>query len=178
MTLFLDRDGVINHRIVDGYVTNYSQFVFNDGSLAALALLAQHFYPIVVVTNQQGIGKGLMTQTNLQQLHTQMIQAVAAAGGRIDAVYYCPHLANANCTCRKPAIGMALQAQQQFSNIVLADSIMVGDSVSDLLFGRAAGTKTVFVTNNNDQTLPPHFNVLWADEIVPNLMAFANQYGG
>lgn len=177
MTLFLDRDGVINHRI-DGYVSNYSQFVFNDGALAALALLAPHFYPIVVVTNQQGVGKGLMTETDLQQLHTQMIQAVAAAGGRIDAVYYCPHLANANCTCRKPAIGMALQAQQQFSNIVLADSIMVGDSVSDLLFGRAAGSKTVFVTNNNNQTLPQDFNVLWADEIVPNLMAFANQYGG
>lgn len=173
MTLFLDRDGVINHRIIGGYVTHYSQFVFNDGVLPALKIFAQHFERIVVVTNQQGIAKGLMTETDLHQIHTQMINDVTAAGGRIDAVYYCPHLATARCTCRKPQIGMAIQAQQQFSDIVFANSLMIGDSVSDLLFGRAAGMKTGFITNN--QALPQPFDALWADEILPNLASFATQ---
>ena len=141
--LFLDRDGVLNVRIVDSYVTRPEEFVIIDGVLEALAALAPRFDYIFIVTNQQGIGKGLMTEDDLALIHKAFLEKVTAAGGRIDRVYHCPALKAEHSFQRKPAIGMALRARHDFPDLQLRSSVMVGDSRSDMLFGRRAGMQTV-----------------------------------
>lgn len=142
-TLFLDRDGVINHRIVDEYVQRPEEFVFLPGVLEAISKFSQIFGRIVVVTNQQGIGKGLMTTADLESIHHKMATEVAKAGGRIDKIYHCPGLTAHQPACRKPLPGMAMDAISDFPEIDLSKSIMVGDSLSDIEFGRRLGMFTV-----------------------------------
>ncbi len=144
-TLFLDRDGVINRRIVGDYVTNIPQFEFVEGVKESLAEMSKIFHPIVVVTNQQGIAKKLMTEEDLQRLHQYMTKEIERAGGKIDAVYYCPHLAETHCQCRKPNVGMALKMRKQFPSVNFKKSVMVGDSLSDMKFGKRLGMTTVFI---------------------------------
>jgi D-glycero-D-manno-heptose 1,7-bisphosphate phosphatase len=144
-TLFLDRDGVINVRKSGDYVQNRSDFIFEKGALEALVLLSKNFQQIIVVTNQAGIAKGRMTSADVLDIHTYMQAEVAKAGGHIDGVYFCPHLANGGCNCRKPRLGMAFQAKADFSNSLIAGSWMVGDSGSDMLFGRRLGMKTALI---------------------------------
>jgi histidinol-phosphate phosphatase family protein len=137
-TLFLDRDGVINKRIPDGYVTRVEEFEFLPGSKKAIAHFASIFKYILVVTNQQGIGKGLMSEADLEAIHHNMRMEIHTAGGRIDEIYYCPELKEKNPQCRKPEIGMFLQACDDFPEIRPSKSIMVGDSDSDIQFGKLA----------------------------------------
>ena len=149
-TLFLDRDGVLNRRIVGDYVRSWEQFELIEGVLEALAALAFRFGRIVVVTNQQGIGKGLFGLADLQDIHRRFTQTVAETGGRIDGIFVCPHLADdETCDCRKPKTGMALQAQAAFPEIDFRKSVLVGDSVSDIAFGRALGMHTVQIGPEN-----------------------------
>lgn len=143
-TLFLDRDGVINERIVGDYVKRPEDFHFLPGVVEAIAQLSQVFGKIVVVTNQQGIGKGLYTTDDLVAIHTKMQTEITRGGGRIDAVFFAPNLSSENSTLRKPGIGMALQAQHIFPQIDFAKSVMVGDTESDMLFAQNAGMKSVF----------------------------------
>ena len=143
--LFLDRDGVLNTRIVDGYVTKPADFVLLPGVLEALALLSSRFARLFVVTNQQGIGKGLMSEADLKAIHDGFVSQVAAAGGRIDRIYHCPKLKSEHSFMRKPSIGMAVKARHDFPDIKLKESVMVGDMASDMLFGRRAGMTTVLV---------------------------------
>ena len=147
-TLFLDRDGVINFRPPAAYVTQWSEFHFLAGVLEALALLAPLAARILIVTNQQGIGKGLMTEAGLRVLHDSMLQEIDAAGGRIDGVYHCPDLAAKPNNCRKPSPDLALRAQRDFPDIDFADSLMVGDSLSDLQFGRQLGMQVALITSD------------------------------
>lgn len=149
-TLFLDRDGVLNQRIVDDYVLKSEQFVVIDGVFEALKVFSSIFEHIVVVTNQQGIGKGLMTKDDLDAIHTMFLNKVSECGGRIDKIYFCPDLASACSFNRKPNIGMALQAKKDFANIRFNRSLMVGDSLSDMKFGKHAGMTTVLVGNDYD----------------------------
>lgn len=149
-TLFLDRDGVLNQRIVDDYVLKPEQFVIIDGVFEALKVFSSIFEHIVVVTNQQGIGKGLMTKDDLDAIHTMFLNKVSECGGRIDKIYFCPDLASACSFNRKPNIGMALQAKKDFANIRFNRSLMVGDSLSDMKFGKHAGMTTVLVGNDYD----------------------------
>jgi D-sedoheptulose 7-phosphate isomerase len=142
-SLFLDRDGVINHRMPRAYVSKEEDFKLFDGVPKAIAQFTQQFDCIVVVTNQAGIGKGLMTIEDLDAIHAHMLLRVEAAGGQIDAVYHCPELSETNSECRKPNSGMAIQAQHDFPDIDFATSIMVGDSWSDMEFGRKLGMATV-----------------------------------
>ncbi len=148
-TLFLDRDGVINRRIVGDYVKKPSQFVFLPGVLEAISKFSEIFGTIVVVTNQQGIGKGLMTETQLHDIHRFMISEIEKNNGRIDKIYFCPILASENSPNRKPLPGMAFQAKKNFENIDFEKSIMAGDSISDMEFGKNAGMKTVFIFGDN-----------------------------
>jgi histidinol-phosphate phosphatase family protein len=147
-TLFLDRDGVINKRKIGDYIYHQDEFQFFPGTLNALKELAAIFPRIIVVTNQQGIGKGLMTESDLQSIHDFMKTKVLNAGGRIDAVYFSPNLALENSNTRKPAIGMALAAKKQFPEIVFTKSVIAGDSPSDMQFGRNAGMKTVYINTD------------------------------
>lgn len=109
------------------------------------------FQRIVVVTNQQGVGKGLMTEMQLQEVHDFMLQQITKANGRIDQVYYCPKLKIENPSCRKPNTGMAMQAQLDFPEIDFHKSIIVGDSISDMEFGKRLGMKTIFITTKEEE---------------------------
>lgn len=144
-TLFLDRDGVINKKLDNDYVKHSTEFEFIDGVLPALATLNNLFGTIVVVTNQQCIGKGIITVEDLELIHKNMLYEISYLKGRIDKVYFAPQLANENHPNRKPNIGMALQAQKDFPHINFEKSIIVGDSLSDMQFGKTAGMKTVFI---------------------------------
>ncbi|MCP4441697.1 MAG: HAD family hydrolase [Aureispira sp.] len=149
-TLFLDRDGVINTRIVGSYVRNWGEFEFMKGALEAMPIFKARFEQVLVATNQQGIAKGLMTAADLEKVHEQMLQTIAKAGGKIEKAYYCPLHERENPHCRKPNSGMAEQAKKDFPNIDFTKSIMVGDSPSDIEFGHRLGMKTVFITTRQD----------------------------
>ena len=159
-TLFLDRDGVINKRLIGDYVKTIAEFELIDGVAEAIAKASGIFGKIVVVTNQQGIGKGIMTARNLSDIHAYCLQMINEAGGRIDGFYFAPELANAGSALRKPDTGMALQAKAEFPEIDFSKSVMVGDSVSDMQFGKNLGMKTVFVetgtTTYEDADLTVH----------------------
>ncbi len=120
-TLFLDRDGVINKRIENDYVKKPDEFHLLPGAVEAIAKLSSHFGRVIVVTNQQGIGKGLYTHDDLAAVHEKLTEAVDHAGGRIDAIYYAPQLAAEKSHMRKPGIGMALLAKEKFPEINFLD---------------------------------------------------------
>ena len=144
-TLFLDRDGVINHRLIDGYIKTPDEFRFTHMMPDSFKILNKIFGRVIVITNQQGIGKGLMTSQDLEIVHQFMIDEIEKQGGQIDQVYFCPELAETNHINRKPRIGMALEAKKDFSNIDFSKSVMVGDSLSDMEFGKNAGMITIFI---------------------------------
>lgn len=144
-SLFLDRDGVVNKRIMGGYVQNPTEFEFLPGSLEAITQLSALFRNIFIVTNQQGIGKGLMTHSDLEIVHQFMLDQIKKSGARIDGIYYCPDLASKNPNCRKPGIAMAESAKKEFPSVDYSKSFMVGDSKSDMEFGRNAGMHCVFI---------------------------------
>jgi histidinol-phosphate phosphatase family protein len=169
--LFLDRDGVLNRRLPGRYVTSPAEFEWLPQVPEALAWLAQHFAPIVVVTNQAGIGKGLMTEADLAQVHAMMRTQATAAGGRIDAVYHAPTRADEGSPLRKPATGMAELALREFPSIDFAQAWMVGDSVSDIEFGQAMGMKTALIEGKmEEKTRHEGLQVDWRG---PSLWAFA-----
>jgi histidinol-phosphate phosphatase family protein len=150
-TLFLDRDGVINKRIEKDYVKRWEEFEFLSGVTDALKKLHNIFGKVLVVTNQQGIGKGLYTAGDLDLIHGNMIYEVKKLGGRIDKVYFSPYLHSENHPTRKPGTGMASLAQQDFPEVNFERSIMVGDSMSDMQFGKSCGMKTVFISEKPKQ---------------------------
>lgn len=147
-TLFLDRDGVINKKLEHDYVKHWVEFEFIEGVLDALKKLNSVFGRIIVVTNQQCIGKGIIRKEDLELIHQNMLYEVTYLKGRIDRVYYSPYLASENHPTRKPGIGMALAAQKEFPDITFSKSIIVGDSLSDMEFGKNCGMKTVYVAND------------------------------
>ncbi len=141
--VFLDRDGVLNENRAD-YVRTWQQVVFLPGVFAALQRLAGSPLVVVVVTNQSAVGRGLMTVEGLAAINGGIVQQVQQAGGRIDAVYACPHRPDEGCPCRKPRPGMLLQAALDL-DIDLARSFLVGDAVSDMEAALAAGCQPVMV---------------------------------
>ena len=170
-TLFLDRDGVINRRTPGEYVKHPDEFIPEAGMPEALRLLAAYFDRIVVVTNQSGIGKGLMNEGDLARVHEKMLDMVQPAGGRIDRIYYCPHRPDAGCKCRKPATGMALQAKADFPDIDFSRAWIVGDSVADMALGLALGMKTVLITGKEEEAA--RLAEMDIDYRFPSLLAFA-----
>ena len=147
-TLFLDRDGVVNKKIENDYVRNWEQFEFLPNVIEALKILNSLFDRIIIVTNQRGIGRGLMSEKDLEDIHKNMLSVLNKEGIKIDKVYYCPHdYKKETCNCRKPKIGMALLAKKDFPDIDFRDSIMVGDSLSDIEFGKKAGMKSFLIGN-------------------------------
>ena len=154
-TLFLDRDGVINHEKKMDYIRNYGEFKFYNGVTEALKIFNDIFGTIVMVTNQRGIGRGLMTEHDLTYIHAQMLSNITASSGRIDKIYYCTSTDN-DCFERKPNPGMAHQAKKDFSNIDFAKSIMIGNKLSDMQFGRNAGMFTIYLATTNPEVEFPH----------------------
>ncbi|MFI5129796.1 MAG: HAD-IIIA family hydrolase [Chitinophagales bacterium] len=153
-TLFIDRDGVINHEKKEEYIRDWSEFKFYDEVEAALAAFTNKFGRVIIISNQRGVGRQLMTENDLLEIHRNMQSAIEKAGGRIDMIYYCTSTDNKHI-CRKPNPGMAFLAKKDLPAIDLSRSIMVGNKPSDMLFGRYAGIYTVFVrTTNPDQQIP------------------------
>lgn len=141
--IFLDRDGVINEDR-DDYVKNWSEFVWIPGALAALRELAKWSLPIVVISNHSFINRGLVTFQEADAINAQMRKSVAARGGRIDAVYVCPHRPDEICACRKPAPGLFQQAAQDLG-LDLLRSFAIGDAASDMKAGRQVGCRLSMV---------------------------------
>ncbi|NNF02358.1 MAG: HAD-IIIA family hydrolase [Bacteroidia bacterium] len=148
-SLFLDRDGTINKKIDDGYVTKWEEFEFLPGVLDALAECSEIFNRIVVVTNQQGVGKKLMKEAELKHIHEKMLAEIQSAGGRIDHVFYCKELADKEVNCRKPKTFMGYRARDKFRDIDFKKSIMIGDSWSDMRFGKNLYMTTVGISEGN-----------------------------
>ena len=146
--LFLDRDGVINVRPENDYVKHTSEFQFIEGVIESIALLNKYFYPVVVVTNQQGVGKGIMTIHKLEQLHVHMIEQIKKGGGVIHSVYHCGDIEGSGSLYRKPAVGMGLLARRDFPVIRFKNSFMVGDTYTDMLFGKRLGMHTVLIDSD------------------------------
>jgi len=143
-TLFLDRDGVINNEKIDDYIHNWKEFSFTTGTKEAIAVFANIFKYIIVITNQRGISRGVTLEMDVVHIHKNMVREIKQAGGRIDAVYYCADVDNASPN-RKPNIGMGLKAVKDFQDIDLSKAIMIGNTGSDMQFGRNLGVKTIFL---------------------------------
>jgi D-glycero-D-manno-heptose 1,7-bisphosphate phosphatase len=149
---FLDRDGVINRKAPEGhYVTRWEDFEFLPHVAEGIGLLERAGFSVIVVSNQRGVAKGLLTVAELESIHQRMRQQLADADAHLTAIYYCPHDSGPFCACRKPAPGMLFQAAREH-RIDLPSSWMVGDSDIDMEAGKAAGCRTVRVLTNG--TLP------------------------
>lgn len=170
---FLDRDGVINRKLPGDYVKKWEEFQFLDNVLEAINILGNRFGKVFIATNQQGIGKGLMTERDLEVLHEKMLDEIRYAGGHIQKIYYSPYRADEKSVFRKPGIGMARKAKIDFPDIDLGKSIMVGDSLSDMEFGKNAGMYTAFISPGKELTeeLTP-----WVDFVFPDLRTFAAEF--
>lgn len=160
-TLFLDRDGVVNRKVDGDYVRGWAGFEFLPGALEALARLAGLFGTIVVVTNQRGVGRGLMRETDLADIHRRMVAEVERAGGRIDGVYHCPHDLDVGCQCRKPGLGLVRQAMREHPGIDLLRSVLAGDSESDMALARRLGVPGILVGDGTKTSEPPHGGVVF-----------------
>lgn len=163
-TIFLDRDGVINREKKDDYIYHPAEFEFYPGTMEAMTLFSAIFNKVIIVTNQRGVEKGLMTLENLKDVHDHMRNTLSLSGAEIDKIYYCTSLDN-NHPNRKPQPGMALQAKKDFPDIDFSKSLMVGNNLSDMEFGRNAGMFTVFVrTTSPDINLPhPYIDLAFND---------------
>jgi histidinol-phosphate phosphatase family protein len=142
--IFLDRDGVINRRRVD-HVKSWAEFEFLPTALEALRLLRERRATTVVITNQSAVGRGLLSEAELDGIHGQMLELISSGGGEVAAVYACPHLPEAGCGCRKPAIGLLERAAEDLG-LNLSGSVLVGDSESDIGAARAAGCRPVLLS--------------------------------
>lgn len=136
-TVFLDRDGVIN-RDSSSYIKSWNEFEFLPGSLEAIKLLTEENFTIILITNQSVINRGMVTQSSLMHIFSNMKKAISKKGGKITDIFYCPHMPNENCSCRKPAPGMVLSAQKKY-NLDLSSSYFVGDSAKDIECAKCAG---------------------------------------
>jgi histidinol-phosphate phosphatase family protein len=141
--IFLDRDGVIIENKAD-YVRSWDDVVFYPNALEGLACLHQTEYKIVLITNQSAVGRGLISLKDLNDINQQLVKTIEREGGYVDAVYYCPHLPEENCSCRKPKPGLIIRAAEEM-NIDLNYSFLIGDAVSDLQAGLAAGVSELIL---------------------------------
>lgn len=141
--IFLDRDGVLNRNRLD-HVKAWDEFEFLPGVLNALARVAGVSLPVIIISNQSAIGRGLITRAAVDEIMRRMVSEIRAAGGRIDDVLYCPHRPEDGCTCRKPQPGLLLQAATRW-NLDLAASVLVGDAAADVLAAQRAGCRPLLV---------------------------------
>jgi len=168
-TLFLDRDGVINYEKENDYILNWSEFEFYPGVTEAVGMLSKRFSKIVVISNQRGVGRGFMTEKDLLDIQQRMKSEIEKNGGRIDKIYYCT-ATDSHHFYRKPNPGMALQATKDFPSIDLSKTIMIGNKLSDMQFGRNAGAYTVYLRTTHPEQALPHADI---DLVFQSLIDFA-----
>ena len=177
--VILDRDGTIN-RASDEFVKSPEEWLPLPGSLEAISRLNHAGFHVVLATNQSGLGRGLFDMAALNAVHSHMVKMVAAAGGRIDAIFYCPHAPDEGCTCRKPAPGLLHQIQDRYG-IDLHGVPYVGDSLRDMQAAQAAGCAPHLVLTGRHpdvqgQALPATFPA--QTQVHANLSAFVDHLLG
>ena len=144
-TLFLDRDGVINEKLENRYVTCIKEFVFIEGVLESFIIISKFFKRVIIITNQQGIGKKIMSIKQLEDIHNYMTSEIENFGGKINKIYFCADLASKENNCRKPGTKMFEKALVDFPKIDLKKSYMIGDSDTDIIAGEKMGIKSIKV---------------------------------
>ena len=169
--IILDRDGVINYDS-DQFIKSPEEWKPLPGSLEAIARLCQAGYRVVVATNQSGVGRGLFDMPTLNAIHDKMHKACAQAGGRIDAVFFCPHAADADCKCRKPKSGMIDEIFERYS-VNLRDVLSVGDSLRDLEASARLGAQPVLVLTGKGLKTQAKGGLPVDTQIFPDLAAVA-----
>lgn len=168
-SLFLDRDGVINRKLDNDFVTSLEEFEYFPNTESTIVKLSNFFKYTFVVTNQRCIDEGLLLERDLKKIHNQLVKDIEYLGGKIDKIYYCPHLKELKCECRKPGTLMAQWAKQDFPDVNFVKSIIIGDSLTDLQFGKSLGMKTVYIKQKN--SMPEAGNL--ADYIFKNIYEFS-----
>ena len=158
-TLFIDRDGVINERNFEGYILDKKSFIFKKGVLEVSASLFSKFKYVIVVTNQQCVGKGLITSDQLNDIHEFMVACFAKYNAKIDMVLVAPEVNGPNSDLRKPSPKMAHKAKDTMKDIDFSKSIMVGDSDTDIEFGKNLEMKTVLVESRENCASSPNVKV-------------------
>lgn len=148
--VFLDRDGVINKKLENDYVTDWSKFEFLPTVKEAIRLLNQANILVIIITNQSVIGRELISEDKLHKIHSLMEEELAKSGAKVDKIYYCPHAPWHNCNCRKPKPGLLEKALKDFK-IDIATSWMIGDEEKDIKAGQAVGLNTYLI--NKHETL-------------------------
>jgi len=166
-TLFLDRDGVFNHQIIGDYVKQVHELKIIKGVPEAVAIFTKLFGKILVVTNQQGIGKKVMTEDDMHHLNGYIVNLIETYGGKINKIYFAPQLKEENSNYRKKGTGMGLHAKFDYPEIDFSKSILIGDSESDIEFGTKLGMKTIMLKNSRNLLTK-------ADYIFENLQDVAN----
>lgn len=153
--IILDRDGVINHESNE-YIKSPDEWQALPGSLEAIARLHQAGYQVIIATNQSGIARGLFDLPMLERIHAKLLREVEAAGGKISAIFFCPHHPNDGCDCRKPQPGMFQRIREKYA-ADLSGAFFVGDSLTDLQAAKNAGCQPLLVlTGNGAKTLASH----------------------
>jgi D-glycero-D-manno-heptose 1,7-bisphosphate phosphatase len=166
----LDRDGTINHDS-DQFIKSPAEWKPIKGSLEAIARLSQAGYRVVVATNQSGIARGLFDTATLIAIHDAMQRAVAQFGGRIDAIFFCPHAADSACECRKPKPGMLREIGRRF-NLSLDGVYAVGDALRDVEAAAAAGARPVLVLTGKGKATRDAGGLPQGTEVYPDLASF------
>jgi len=172
--VFLDRDGTINVDSSD-YIKSRSEFDFIPGSIEAIRNLTANGFTSIVITNQSALARKIVSPVELDAMHAMMCREVAARGGKITDIFFCPHMPDDGCVCRKPAPGLINQARRKY-RIDLADSVMVGDSAKDIACGHNAGCgKTVLVKSGKDPDVEKKFKIksISVDFVAGNLLEAA-----
>ncbi len=167
-TLFLDRDGVINNEKLGDYINTWEEFRFFPGVKEAMKIFADTFGDIFIITNQRGVAKGVTKLENLQLIHKNLSEEVATAGGRITKIYYCCDLDDSSQN-RKPNPGMGLQAKKEFPEVDFARSVMIGNTIGDMEFGRNLGTAiNIFIRSTHPFLVVSHPMI---DLVFPDLLS-------
>jgi D-glycero-D-manno-heptose 1,7-bisphosphate phosphatase len=169
--VFLDRDGVLNRKLPEGaYVSDWAQFEWLPGAVDAIARMNRAGLTVIVVSNQRGIALGRLTGAQLDLIHADMRKDLARQDARLDAIYYCPH-DNGQCNCRKPGTGLFEQAMKDFPQVKPENSVVIGDSLSDVQAGQRLGMKTIFIEGEADrQKLGANTAAATADAVAGSLL--------
>lgn len=142
--VFLDRDGVINRNLDGDYIKRWDEFEFLPKTKEAIKTLTDAGWEIIIISNQAGIGKGIMSAQTVEEINARMVERIEKCGGKVKAVYYCPHRPDDGCECRKPKPDMLLRAAREFG-IELLNSYLIGDNITDIQVGAQVGCITILV---------------------------------
>ncbi len=177
--VFLDRDGVLNRKLPEGaYVSDWAQFEWLPGAVEAVARMNRAGLTVIVVSNQRGIALGRVSVEQLDLLHDQVRSHLARQGARLDAIYYCPH-DHGECNCRKPSTGLFEQAAKDFPQVDAANSVVIGDSLSDIQAGHRLGMRTIFIRGEPDrQKAGAQAAMSLADEVAASLLQAVEKHLG